>query len=508
MAGFQRPGVYISERLLTAPIAAGPSADAAGAVVAALPYGPSTVTRVTSWYEFVKTFGGYNKNYPATFQASLFFQNGGRELYVKRVLHSDAAAAAATIVKSGGSDPVFSVTAKNKGAQGNNLRAVVSAGSAGDGYYTLSIYQEGASPATSSSVADDVLIEKYENVVLDDAASSDYIETVINLVSPTIVVDVTGGDFAPTTAVVPLTGGSDGTSPTKADYVPDLGDDVFAEFSIIDRPLVVFIPGIVDTLGTTDAAEVYNAATAWAESAGTGFVVMETLAGQTVDQAISFATGLTDSSNAAVYFPQAYIADPLGRSAGALRKVGLSGAVAGLYLATDAARGVFKAPAGLGSAIQGIVATEKPFTSAELDKMNSASAPLNPVRQVPGNGFVVMGARTLKQDGTANKYVNMRRSLIYLRKRLKNITEFALFENNDSALWGRLNTAITAFLTEYKNQGGLAGATPAQAFFVKVDGENNTATAIANGEVHIEVGVALQYPAEFIVINLSQKTLN
>jgi phage tail sheath protein FI len=119
-----------------------------------------------------------------------------------------------------------------------------------------------------------------------------------------------------------------------------------------------------------------------------------------------------------------------------------------------------------------------------------------------------MGARTLKQDGTANKYVNMRRSLIYIRKQLKNLTEFAIFENNDEKLWAAIRTVIGSFLVEYKNQGGLRGARSADAFFIKCDAENNTAQSIANGEVHIQVGVALQYPAEFVVIDLSQKTSN
>jgi phage tail sheath protein FI len=180
----------------------------------------------------------------------------------------------------------------------------------------------------------------------------------------------------------------------------------------------------------------------------------------------------------------------------------------GLYLATDASRGVFKAPAGIGSAIQGIVSVEKSFSSTELDTMNSSTSPVNPIRQIPGAGLSVMGARTLKQDGTANKYVNMRRSLIYIRKNLKNLTEFALFENNEEKLWAQIRTVLNNFLGEYKNQGGLRGTTPTQAYFVKCDAENNSAQQIANGEVHIQVGVALQYPAEFIVIDLSQKTLN
>ena len=179
-----------------------------------------------------------------------------------------------------------------------------------------------------------------------------------------------------------------------------------------------------------------------------------------------------------------------------------------MYMATDASRGVFKAPAGLTATVKNVVAVEKNFSSADLDSMNSSTSPVNPLRQIPGAGLVVMGARTLLQDGTANKYVNMRRSLIYIRKQLKNLSEFAIFENNDEALWARIRTVLNVFLTEYKNQGGLRGTTNAQAFFVKCDAENNTATQIANGEVHIQVGVALQYPAEFIVIDLSQKTVN
>jgi phage tail sheath protein FI len=134
--------------------------------------------------------------------------------------------------------------------------------------------------------------------------------------------------------------------------------------------------------------------------------------------------------------------------------------------------------------------------------------PVNAIRNVPGAGIVVMGARTLLQDGTANRYVNTRRSLIFLNKSLKDLTEFALFENNDERLWTQLRSVLTVFLNGYWNQGGLRGETSAQAFFVKCDAENNPDDSIAQGEVHIEVGVALQYPAEFVVITLSQKTAN
>ena len=497
---YSRPGVYISERLLPAPLPGGVTANAAGAVVAPFAQGPEAVTLVSSWYEFTKNFGGYNASYPATFQVGSFFANGGRELYVKRLLADDADSATVNLLTSG-SLVVATVTSKNAGADGNNLRVVVTAGSVSS-TYTLTLYKESG---VANDIADDILLERYDNVVFDDPTSSDYAETVINLVSPNITIS-SSASGVPVSTTYPLTGGSNGTAPVAADYTDykGTGSAVFEDFATFDRPFVFFLPAVA---GIADDVEVIDAATSWSES-NNGFVVVDTEAGLTVAQAVSFAGSLTDTSNAAVYYPHVYIADPLGRGAGALRKIGPAGAVVGLYLATDASRGVFKAPAGIGSAIQGIVSVEKSFSSTELDTMNASTSPVNPIRQIPGAGLSVMGARTLKQDGTANKYVNMRRSLIYIRKNIKNLTEFAIFENNEEKLWAQIRTVLNVFLGEYKNQGGLRGTTPAQAYFVKCDAENNSAQQIANGEVHIQVGVALQYPAEFIVIDLSQKTLN
>jgi phage tail sheath protein FI len=498
---YSRPGVYISERLLPPVLAGGVTANAAGAVVAPFAGGPEAVTLVNSWYEFTKNFGGYNAAYPSTFQVGAYFSNGGKELYVKRLLADDAVAASVDLLTSG-SLAVATVTSKNAGTDGNNLRIVLSTGSV-SGTYTLTVYKESG---VIGDIADDILLERYENVVFDDAESSDYAETVINTVSTTIVVSDSAGG-TPVATTYPLTGGNNGTTPVAADYTDykGTGSAVFEDFSALDRPLVIFLPAVQSL--SADKVAVYDAASSWAES-NNGFVVVETPEEQTVANAVSFAGSLTDTSNAAVYYPWLYISDPVGRGTGSLRKIGPSGSIAGLYMATDASRGVFKAPAGITTTVAGVVAVEKSFTSAELDSMNASTSPVNPLRQIPGAGLSVMGARTLKQDGTANKYVNMRRSLIYIRKQLKNNTEFAIFENNDEDLWSRIRSAINVFLTEYKNQGGLRGTTNAQAFFIKCDAENNTATTIANGEVHIQVGVALQYPSEFIVIDLSQKTIN
>lgn len=504
---YKRPGVYINEALLPAAIAVEGTANAAGAAIGVFAQGPTQVTLITSWYDFVRTYGGYDAAYPATFGVGMFFRNGGSELYVRRVVHNDAQQAVATVVNTG-SDTVALFSAIGYGTEGNNLRVQLTPVSAG--YYDLVVYKEGVQNVSNTSTGD-IILERFTNVKFNDANSGDYIETVVNLQSKFITVDVQDGTLVPTAAIFPFVGGDNGTTPDATDYL-GASNAVLEEFASIDRPLVFFVPEVVAQLGATDAQSVNNELISWAQ-ANNGFVVADTdeaLTGTapnvTVSDAITYAGGFTESSHAAVYYPNVYITDPLGRSNASLRKIGPAGAVVGLYLSTDRASGPFKAPAGVGAQLRGVVAVERKFTSTELDSLNSASSPLNAIRTLPGAGTVSMGARTLLQDGTANRYVNMRRSLIYIRRQLELLTEFALFENNDARLWSQIRTAVGVFLNDYRNQGGLRGATPADAYYVKCDAENNSPSSIANGEVHIEIGVALQYPAEFVVINLSQKT--
>jgi phage tail sheath protein FI len=499
---YGRPGVYVTERLLPAPISAGNGAVAAGACVARLGKGPSTVTLVNSWYEFTKVYGGYDIAYPATFGIGNFFKSGGTQLYVRRILHSDATAASYSIAAVSGT--VGTVTARDAGADGTNLRVQFAQVGTGD-YWNVTITKDVNN--TSGVYTDDVILEQYNNVVFNNASSPDFIETVVNLSSPYITFTGTVTSKTPnSTTPNPLTGGTDGGALTTADYTTG---GALADFETLQQPLVIFAPEIHrETLASgSTATAIQEGIISWAGT-NDAFAVLDTPADQTVAQAVTYASARANSSNAAVYYPNVYIADPLGRNATSLRKTGPAGAVAGLYLATDAAQGPFKSPAGLRAELGGVVALERRFTSTDLDTLNSSSSPVNAVRDIPGAGVVVMGARTLKQDGTANRYVSMRRSLIYVKKQLKDITQFALFENNDERLWARIRTAIGIFLNDYRNQGGLAGAGPDDSFYVICDTTNNSASTIAGGEVHIEVGVSLEYPAEFVVITLSQMTAN
>jgi phage tail sheath protein FI len=164
---------------------------------------------------------------------------------------------------------------------------------------------------------------------------------------------------------------------------------------------------------------------------------------------------------------------------------------------------VFKAPAGIYSQIGIAKDVAYSMNAVDFDTVSNGKKALNIIRPIPGSGICVMGARTLSST-FSDKYIPTRRSLNYISANLKSLTQFAIFEPNDQNLWNEVNAVVTNFLDSFWRSGGLLGASSDQAYFVKCDATTNTSTAIANGEVRVEVGVALQRPAEFIIIKLGQ----
>jgi phage tail sheath protein FI len=494
-----RPGVYVTESVLNTPVATQPAAGAAGALVGPLPEGPTAPTLVTSWYQFSQLFGGLNTNYVGTFSANLFFRSGGAELYVTRVVKSDAVAATG-ILSTSTATTWITFTAKGKGTYGNSLRVQVVKNV--NNLYDITVLKEAgvadtiAAGLATANTGDDTVLESFTNLDHATYGSADvvnilgvrsqYVNATWNVASSALAIT------AATSVVVALSAGATGAA--ADDYTTP-----FALLAAIDRAFVVFCPGIVDvtTLSALDSFATTNK----------GFAVIDTAAGVIPSAAVTYAGTLTASTYSGVYYPHLWIPDSTSASRDAIRLVPPSGAVAGSILSTDASRGVFKAPAGIETVIPGVVALERTLSAAELDALNSDVSPVNAIRFVSGVGPAIMGARTLKQTAST-RYVNIRRSLSYLDRELKNRLEFAVFRNNDLLLWNQMKTVLDSFLTGYWTAGGLRGNTKAQAYYIKIDGENNSSADIANGIVNVEVGVAVQYPAEFIKVQLTQQTLS
>ena len=204
----------------------------------------------------------------------------------------------------------------------------------------------------------------------------------------------------------------------------------------------------------------------------------------------------------AVYYPWVWAADPIGVGRNPRILLPPSGFLTGLYARIDNSRGVFKAPAGTEAGLFGALSPANDVSDAEQDELNPVS--VNVIRTVPGSGIVSWGARTIGSDASW-RYIPVRRMAIFLRVSIYNGIQWAVFEPNDEPLWASLRLNIRAFMLTQFRAGAFQGSTPDAAFFVKCDSSTTTQQDIDNGVVNILVGFAPLKPAEFVVLQLSQK---
>jgi hypothetical protein len=503
MTTYSRPGVFINEVPLPQQVALADNGQARGAFLGAFAQGPTDApVLIQSWYDFGKTFGSLSDSFQATWSVYSFFANGGRSAYIKRVVGAGATAASVVLRDRAGTPlSTLRVTAKNAGAWGNELKAEVRASSTTT--FNLIISDANGILEQFTDLSMSTTNSRYCVAYVNSAS---YYVTLTNLASGTAAPD----NMPEIAGVKTFSSGADGSAPTRASYQTAL-----TTFDSITNPLILinadasyaFASG--GEVGARAAKVLLDTdVTAYADARGDVFALIDPPAGSTVAEAVTYAIdgcGAVDGGNAAIYFPWVVIPDLLKSAPGATRVVGPAAIAAGKYLETDASRGVFKTPAGFGTKINSAVALERTLTNAELDSLNSASKPVNAIRNVPGAGIVIMGGRTLN-NSTGERYINVRRSMIFLKKELTDRSNFAVFENNSDALWTQLRNTLGTFLREYWSQGGLRGSTPDEAFYVRCDASNNTPTDILNGRVNIEIGVAVEYPAEFIVISIGQIT--
>lgn len=488
---FLRPGVYVEETLNPVQPVAGANNQSIGTFVGENDRGPiNSPVLVTSWSQYVSTFGSWNTytNNNLALAVYMFFSNGGSQCYVVRAANAPATASRSLNDRAVSPSATLQIQAKNAGRWGNNLNVSIT-NSITAGYFDITVYYNGST--------DSDIVETFTQLSMTASDGRYAISTVNPLSNYIVLTDLNSANTGSTRnpAVVSnqtLAGGTTGNAVSVTEIGSALGT-----LDVIRQSLILNIPG-------QTAANVVNTAINYAEGRDDIFVVIDGIDDSPTNQ-LALSASYTASSLGAVYYPPLVIADPtlaLGAGTGRTLTVGAGGAVVGLISSTDASRGVFKAPAGLQARLAGVVSTRQ-LTNSQLDTLNTAAAPVNAIRYIPGSGYVVMGARTLKA-GYIDKYVPVRRSLIYLRKSLIDLTEFAIFEPNNEQLWRRLTASCSSFLTQFWSEGGLRGGSPAEAFFVKCDAENNPQYLIDNGEVHIEVGVALQRPAEFVVIKIGQ----
>jgi phage tail sheath protein FI len=410
---------------------------------------------------------------------------------------------------AGGSLTLF---ASSPGLWGNTLQVSISVPANSPGRFGLQVLQVGTSGQTTT-------LESYVNLSVLPSDPS-YVVTLINndsnyitFMNPQTLANVVPmATPVATASPVSFTGGADGTVlvPNDGNFELALAESETAGYQLLDRVDIfnlLCIPG-ESTPSTISNLQAYCAAKR-------AFYIVDSPQNATISNLITSgpvgsSPGSITGSNAnysAFYFPWVQAPDPLVGNRPALFPP--SGFVAGIYAATDASRGVWKAPAGIAASLTGNSGLQYVITEAENGSLNPQA--VNCIRQFKVYGDVVWGARTLDgndQQGSQWKYVPIRRLALYIESSLYDGTQWVVFEPNDETLWGQVRLNVGTFMQGLFLQGAFAGTTPQQAYFVKCDGENNPAASVAQGIVNILVGFAPVYPAEFVLIEIQQIVAN
>ena len=190
------PGVYIEEVSSgVRPIAAASTSTAA--FVGLAQRGPDDPTLITNWTEYQRTYGSY---FPDSYLAQSvfeFFNNGGRQCYVVRVMLSNADTADVT-VSNRASTPVPGVKflAKNKGAWGNSLVLQIEDGTLDPGNeFKVSVRLQADPAVVPTNVTGITPVEVLDNLSIDPAAPN-YVSSVLAQNSALIDAQVLPGNIS------------------------------------------------------------------------------------------------------------------------------------------------------------------------------------------------------------------------------------------------------------------------------------------------------------------------
>lgn len=285
-----------------------------------------------------------------------------------------------------------------------------------------------------------------------------------------------------------------------------------APFStFFENPTVAFVAN-----APTVAANIYaagGAAGATADARATNAAVSLNALFDELDGIINGLSSLNSSSDAIPNLEKALLAtsptyanivQAIREKAGVLPP---SAAIAGVYTAVDADRGVWKAPANV--SLNYVVTPSVSIDQFEQEDLNvdaNGGKSINAIRAFTGRGTLVWGSRTLLGNDNEWRYIPVRRFFNMVEESIKKSTDWAVFEPNDSKTWGKVKGMIDNYLYQKWLDGALAGARPDDAYFVKIGlGLTMTPQDILEGRMLVEIGMAVVRPAEFIILKFSHK---
>ncbi len=494
------PGVYVEEIPSGVRTIAGVSTSTA-CFVGWAPKGPTVrALKVYSFGDYERYYGGLAVGSEMGYSVKHFFENGGSEAYILRLTGPDSTSGEVGVgdmpVKAasvGGWSQFYGVRTRDTSPPDTTDDAKRK--------FALDVVEYKPTPTGGVNTANFNVVESFFNLSLDKDDPRFAPEIINDLERGSIYITIdpvpTGPDFGPTDEPNQLSAGDDTAIEPESDTFKTALDAITPEDATLDQ---IDLFNLLCVPGLTDPAALSKLYTVCVRKRA--FLIadcVETANPATQQPQIPAGTG----PNGAVYFPWIKASDPLMDNR--LADFPPCGFVAGIYARTDAARGVWKAPAGIDASLRGVYAPKEPMTDKQNGALNIKG--VNCVRTLRVYGTVVWGGRTFDGDddrGSEWKYIPVRRTALYIEESLFRGLHWAVFEPNDEPLWAQIRLNVGAFMNDLFRQGAFQGRTTRDAYFVKCDAETTPQSDINRGVVNIVVGFAPLKPAEFVVIKLTQ----
>jgi phage tail sheath protein FI len=529
------PGVYIEEIPSGVRTITGVATSITAFIGRAVSGPVNEPTIINSFGDYERRFGGLSLLSTMSYAVRDFYLNGGSQAIIIRVIRNGGTARISLPVQTT-SPPVTSppagslfLDAASAGSWGANLSATVDFNT---GDPTAPVTSPPATPdpelfnlIVTQKIGDTVQQEEKFLAVSMNPLSRRFLPRVLEQSSLLVRIpknasgvfvlplDGAGRPVRPrvTTSPVAAVGGRDGDDLTATE-INGVQNDKTGIFALEKADLFNLLCIPPPTRDADTDATVYQAAMQYCTDRRAMLIVdapvawgarAETAAANAISGLGALNLSGTAARNAALYFPRVVQGDPLrDRQLDTFVPCGI---IAGVMARTDAQRGVWKAPAGLDAALNGIQGLQVNLTDDENGQLNPLG--INCLRSFPVNGRVVWGARTLRgadQLADEYKYLPVRRTALFIEESLYRGTQWVVFEPNDEPLWAQIRLNVGAFMQNLFRQGAFQGKTPRDAYFVKCDKETTTQNDINLGIVNILVGFAPLKPAEFVIIKIQQ----
>ena len=210
-----------------------------------------------------------------------------------------------------------------------------------------------------------------------------------------------------------------------------------------------------------------------------------------------------NTSYAATYYPRIRLRDTITGQNDVIIAPASVGAVGALAFSDANSNGPWFAPAGFnrgGISILGgnqgprVVGTLKNLSKADRDDLYELN--INPIARFPAIGEVVIfGQKTLQQTPSALDRINVRRLMIFLKKRIGRIADTILFEGNIESTWSRFRSRASLILEDVQSRFGI------EEFKLILDRTITTPDLVDQNIMYAKIFVKPTRSIEFIAID-------